>query len=268
MEKEQSIYVELKNLKQFSEYTFKLHEGAEMDELVESINERGIITPIIVRRIENGYEIISGHRRVHAARIIGYTKVPAIVKEVDTDEAVILMVDSNMTREYLLPSEKAFSYKAKLEAIKRQGKRNDLTLCQDGKKFNAGEIIAAEAKESSRNIHRYIRLTYLIPELLKKVDDVQISINPAVELSYLRGKEQVDFCSAMEYAGCAPSLSQAQRLRRLSKDNIATIDKMIEIMSEEKKVTSEKVVLKYDDVRKYFLQNYSTREIKKLFFDS
>lgn len=200
MKKKQKICIRVEKLKEFSGYTFKLHEGAEMDELVESIASVGIVTPVIVRPLDDGYEIISGHRRVHAARILGLTSVPVIIRDMDYDEAVVLMVDSNLSREYLLPSEKAFGYKAKLEALKRQGKRTDLTLCQDGKKYRADELLADEMKESSRNIHRYIRLTYLVPELLKKVDENFVSLNPAVELSYLVESEQIDFCSAMEYA--------------------------------------------------------------------
>lgn len=221
MKKEQSICVEVEKLKQFSGYTFHMHEGAEMDELIESISSIGIVSPIIVRTVDDGYEIISGHRRVYAARKIGLVTVPVIIRDVDYDEAVILKVDSNLSREHLLPSEKAFGYKAKLEALKRQGKRTDLTLCQDGKKYRADNLVAEGTKESARNIHRYIRLTYLAPELLKKVDEEYVSFNPAVELSYLTESEQEDFCSAMEYADCPPSLSQAQRIRKLSKTNQA-----------------------------------------------
>ena len=181
----------------------------------------------------------------------------------DYDEAVILMVDSNLSREHLLPSEKAFGYKAKLEALKRQGKRTDLTLCQDGKKYIADNLVAEGTKESARNIHRYIRLTYLAPELLKKVDEEYVSFNPAVELSYLTESEQEDFCSAMEYADCPPSLSQAQRIRKLSKTNQATMDAMFKILAEEKKVTADKVVLKYDDVRRFFPENCSSRDMQR-----
>lgn len=265
MKKEQSICVEVEKLKQFSGYTFQLHEGEEMEELIESIASIGIVTPVIVRPLDDGYEIVSGHRRVHAAKRVGLATVPVIIKDMNYDEAVILMVDSNVTRACLLPSEKAFGYKAKLDALKRQGKRTDLTFCQDGKKYKyrADNLLAEESTDSSRNIHRYIRLTYLIPELLEQVDAEYVSFTPAIELSHLTQQQQEWFCSAMKYADCPPSLSQAQRIRKLSQMNQVTMEAMLEILSEEKKVTAEKVVIKYDEIRRFFPANCSSRDMQK-----
>ncbi len=258
------VSIALSKLKQFAGYTFQLHTGSEMDELAASISEVGLLVPIMVRRAGKGeYEIISGHRRVYAVKTLGWTCIEAIIVGYDDPTAVIAMVDSNINRERLLPSERAYSYKAKLEALKKQGQRLNDTSCQVGKKYRADSMVAEGTKDSSRNIHRYIRLTFLIPELLKRVDEGMVSFNPAVELSYLRAEEQRDFCMAMDYVGCPPSLSQAQRIRALSKSNQSTSEAIIDILCEEKKVTAERVIVKLDDVRSFFPVGYSANEIKK-----
>ena len=234
-----------------------------MNQMVESVQQFGILNPLIVRSDENGsYEIVSGHRRARAAELAGLTTVPAIVRQLDDDAAIILMVDSNLARENILPSEKAWSYKLKLEAMKRQGERTDLTSRQVVGKLEAADVMGSEVGESGRQIQRYIRLTNLIPELLDMVDAKQISFNPAVELSYLKPFEQTQFISAMEYGGAPPTLSQAQRIKRLSQDGHCGIDAMCAIMSEEKKVDMDKVTIKPDVLKKYFPKSYTPKQME------
>ena len=253
----------LDDLHSFKHHPFKVLDNEEMNQMVESVQQFGILNPLIVRPDENGtYEIVSGHRRARAAELAGLTTVPAIVRQLDDDAAIILMVDSNLARENILPSEKAWSYKLKLDAMKRQGERTDLTSCQLGAKSRSDEQIAQENGDSARQIQRYIRLTNLIPELLDMVDAKQISFNPAVELSYLKPFEQTQFISAMEYGGAPPTLSQAQRIKKLSQDGHCGIDAMCAIMSEEKKVDMDKVTIKPDVLKKYFPKSYTPKQME------
>ena len=244
----------------FANHPFHVRKDMEMNELVDSIRESGVIVPLIVRsRPEGGYEIISGHRRCEACRELGIEKVPVRVQELTDDEATILMVNSNIQREHVLPSEKAFAYKMKMDAMKHQGRA---TSCQLGTKFRADEKMAEDAGESARTIQRYIRLTELIPELLDMVDTGQIKFNPAVELSYLASEEQQDFLSAMDYAQAAPSLSQAQRIKKLAQEGECTLDAMCEIMNEIKKGELDRVTFKTDSLRKYFPKSYTNKQME------
>ena len=236
-----------------------------MDNLIESIREHGILSPIIARPIENGeYEIVSGHRRLFASKQAGLTEVPAFVTELDRDKATIILVDSNLHREHLLPSEKAFAYKMKVEAMNRQGERTDLTSSPVGKRLNTYEVIAEESGESRNQIHRYIRLTKLLPKLLEYVDNGRISFTPAVELSYLNDIEQRDLIEVIESEDCTPSLSQAVRMKKLSQAGKLNDDKILEIMSEEKANQKERIKIPTERVRKYFPQSYSNAQIEEM----
>jgi len=229
---------------------------------VESVKQLGVVTPLIARPDpDGGYEIISGHRRHHAAQLAGLDTLPVIVRNMDDDAAIILMVDSNLQRESILPSERAFAYRMKLEAIKHQGQRTDLTSTQVAQKLSV-EKVGDDSGVSKDTVRRYIRLTELIPELLDKVDAKEISFNPAVELSYLRKNEQRDFLSAMEDAQCAPSLSQAQRLKKLSQEGKCTPDAMADIMAEIKKGDLGQVSFKADALRKYFPKSYTPKQME------
>ena len=231
----------------FENHPFKKRDGIEQRELVESIAQNGLLEPITVRSFSAGeYEIISGHRRVEACKELGITEVPATIKEMSKDEATIAMVDSNIHREHLLPSEKAFAYKMKLEAIKHQGKT---TSCQIGAKLRTDEKIAEIANDSARQIQRYIRLTYLIPELLKLVDEEKIALTPAVELSFLPENEQEILLNEIEYTDATPSLSQAQRLRKLSEEGNFFVDTVFAVLSEEKPNQREQVRISADKLR-------------------
>ena len=263
-EKVDSLLID--DLHPFKHHPFKVLDNEEMDSMVDSIKQFGVLNPLIVRPDENGsYEIVSGHRRAHAAELAGLTTIPAIVRQLDDDAAIILVVDSNLARENILPSEKAWSYKLKLEAMNRQGERSDLTCSQVGNKLagkKSSEIMAEEVGESKNQIFRYIRLTNLIPELLEMVDAKQISFNPAVELSYLKPFEQTQFMSAMEYAGCPPTLSQAQRMKKFSQEGRCSLDTMCAIMSEEKKPEIDKITIKHDTLRKYFPKSYTPKQME------
>ena len=255
--------IQVDKLKTFENHPYKVEENEEMEMLTQSIKENGILSPLIVRPIENSeYEIISGHRRLFASKRAGLTEVPAFVYEMDRDKATIALVDSNLHREHLLPSEKAFAYKMKVEAMSRQGKRTDLTSSQVGKRLNTYEVIAEESGESRNQIHRYIRLTNLLPELLKYVDDGQISFTPAVELSYLNDIEQRDLLQAMELNDCTPSLSQAVRMKKLSQQGRLDDDKIGEIMAEEKANQKERIKIPTERVRKYFPKSFSNSQIE------
>ncbi len=255
--------IQVDKLKTFENHPYKVEENEEMEMLTQSIKENGILSPLIVRPIENSeYEIISGHRRLFASKRAGLTEVPAFVYEMDRDKAIIALVDSNLHREHLLPSEKAFAYKMKVEAMNRQGERTDLTCSQVGKRLNTYEVIAEESGESRNQIHRYIRLTNLLPELLKYVDDGQISFTPAVELSYLNDIEQRDLLQAMELNDCTPSLSQAVRMKKLSQAGKLDDDKIGEIMAEEKANQKERIKIPTERVRKYFPKNFSNSQIE------
>ena len=255
--------IQVNKLKTFENHPYKVEENGEMEMLTQSIKENGILSPLIVRPIENNeYEIISGHRRLFASKRAGLTEVPAFVYEMDRDKATIALVDSNLHREHLLPSEKAFAYKMKVEAMNRQGERTDLTSSQVGKRLNTYEVIAKESGESRNQIHRYIRLTNLLPELLKFVDEGQISFTPAVELSYLNDIEQRDLLQAMELNDCTPSLSQAVRMKKLSQAGKLDDDKIGEIMAEEKANQKERIKIPTERVRKYFPKNFSNSQIE------
>lgn len=234
--KEQRTEMALSDLHPFEGHPFKVLDDELMEQTVESIKQIGVVSPLIVRPDpEGGFEILSGHRRLHAAQLAGLETVPVIVKEMDDDAAIIFMVDSNLQRENILPSERAFSYKMKLEAMKHQGERSDLTSAQVGPKSWAAQVVAEEAGDSKSQVKRFIRLTNLIPEILDMVDEKKIAFNPAVELSYLKPPEQKEFLEAMDYAQASPSLSQAQRLKKLSQEGGYTLDAMCEVMNEIKK---------------------------------
>lgn len=261
LERVQSI--RLSALVPFKEHPFKVVDDEAMLRTTESIAQYGVLTPLIARPLENGsYEIISGHRRAHAAELAGLTEVPVLVRRMDDDAATVLMVDSNLQRENILPSERAYAYKMKLEAMKHQGSRTDLTSSQVGTKLRTDQVMAEELGESRNQIQRYIRLTYLTPEVLDMVDQKQISFNPAVELSYLKAEEQEMFIQAMDEVQAAPSLSQAQRLKKLSQEGGFTLDAAREIMNEVKKGDLERVTFRNEQLRKYFPRSYTTQQMQ------
>lgn len=245
----------------FENHPFKEISGIEQQELTESIKENGLLEPIIVRSFPAGkYEIISGHRRVEACKALGITNIPVIIKELTKDEAIVQMVDSNIHREHILPSEKAFAYKMKSEALKHQGK----TSCQLGTKSRTDEKIAETVDDSARQIQRYIRLTYLIPELLKLVDEERIAFTPAVEISYLSEYEQQILLEQIEFTDATPSLSQAQRLRKFSEQGRYSTDVVFAVLCEEKPNQKEQVRFMEDDIRKYFPKNYTKSDMQKI----
>ena len=250
----------------FKNHPFKVLDDESMQRTVESVEQYGVLSPLIARpRPEGGYEIISGHRRQHAAQLAGLDALPVIVRQMDDDAAVLLMVDSNLQRENILPSERAFAYKMKLEALKNQGARSDLTCGQFGHKLNgakARDIVADESGDNARNVQRFIRLTSLIPELLDMVDEKKIAFNPAVELSYLDESQQRDFLEAMNDTQNAPSLSQAQRLKKLAQEGHFSYDVAFAVMGEEKKDELDKVVIKNDTLRKYFPRSYTPKQME------
>ena len=253
------LLVPLKN------HPFKVVDDEAMLRTTESIAQFGVLTPLIARPREDGtFEIISGHRRAHAAEAAGLTEVPVIVRDMDDDAATMLMVDSNLQRENILPSERAFAFKMKMEAIGRQGERTDLTCGQVGHKspgIKTREILADQTGDSARNVQRFIRLTNLIPELLDLVDQKKISFNPAVELSYLKPEEQLHVIEAMDFTQAVPSLSQAQRLKKLSQEGRCTLDAMQDILGEVKKGDLERVAFKSEQLRKYFPKSYSPKQM-------
>ena len=261
--REQVQQIPIEELFPFKEHPFKVLDDEAMQRTVESVAQYGVLAPLIARpRPEGGYEIISGHRRQHAAELAGLDTLPVIVREMTDDAAVILMVDSNLQRENILPSERAFAYKMKLEALKNQGARSDLTSCQVGTKFRADESLAEDTGGSARNVQRFIRLTNLIPELLDLVDEKKISFNPAVELSYLDEAQQRDFLQAMDETQNAPSLSQAQRMKKLTQEGKFTYEAAFAIMGEAKKDELDKVVIKNDTLKKYFPRSYTPRQME------
>lgn len=260
---EQVQQIPIEELFPFKEHPFKVLDDEAMQRTVESVAQYGVLAPLIARpRPEGGYEIISGHRRQHAAELAGLDTLPVIVREMTDDAAVILMVDSNLQREHILPSERAFAYKMKLEAIKNQGARSDLTSPQIGTKLRADEKVAQDSGESRNQIQRFIRLTNLIPELLDMVDEKKISFNPAVELSYLDEVQQRDFLQAMDETQNAPSLSQAQRMKKLAQEEKFTYEAAFAIMGEAKKDELDKVVIKNDTLKKYFPRSYTPRQME------
>lgn len=264
--KEQRTEMPLSDLHPFEGHPFKVLDDELMGQTVESIKQIGVVSPLIVRPDpEGGFEILSGHRRLHAAQLAGLETMPVIVKEMDDDAAIIFMVDSNLQRENILPSERAFSYKMKLEAMKHQAgrpsKENDSQLGNNFGKLSSEEM-AEELGTSKNQIFRYIRLTNLIPEILDMVDEKKIAFNPAVELSYLKPSEQKEFLEAMDYAQASPSLSQAQRLKKLSQEGGCTLDAMCEVMNEIKKDELDHVTIKNEVLRKYFPKSYTPKQMQ------
>ena len=262
-QREQVQQIPIGELFPFKNHPFKVLDDESMQRTVESVEQYGVLSPLIARpRPEGGYEIISGHRRQHAAQLAGLETLPVIVRNMDDDAAVLLMVDSNLQRESILPSERAFAYKMKLEALKNQGARSDLTSSQVGMKLQALDIVGQEAGDSRNQVHRFIRLTSLIPELLDMVDEKKIAFNPAVELSYLDESQQRDFLEAMNDTQNAPSLSQAQRLKKLAQEGRFSYDVAFAVMGEEKKDELDKVVIKNDTLRKYFPRSYTPKQME------
>ena len=263
-QREQVQQIPIGELFPFKNHPFKVLDDESMQRTVESVEQYGVLSPLIARpRPEGGYEIISGHRRQHAAQLAGLDTLPVIVRQMSDDAAVILMVDSNLQREHILPSERAFAYKMKLEAIKNQGARSDLTSGQIVQKSKLSiERVAEDAGEGYKTVQRFIRLTNLIPELLDMVDEKKISFNPAVELSYLDEAQQRDFLEAMQDTQNAPSLSQAQRLKKLAQEGHFSYDVAFAVMGEEKKDELDKVVIKNDTLRKYFPRSYTPKQME------
>ena len=261
-QREQVQQIPIGELFPFKNHPFKVLDDESMQRTVESVEQYGVLSPLIARpRPEGGYEIISGHRRQHAAQLAGLDTLPVIVRQMDDDAAVLLMVDSNLQRENILPSERAFAYKMKLEALKNQGARSDLTSVQVAPKLST-EKIGEEVGMSKDNVKRYIRLTNLVPELLDMVDEKKIAFNPAVELSYLDEAQQRDFLEAMNDTQNAPSLSQAQRLKKLAQEGHFSYDVAFAVMGEEKKDELDKVVIKNDTLRKYFPRSFTPKQME------
>ena len=262
-QREQVQQIPIGELFPFKDHPFKVLDDESMQRTVESVEQYGVLSPLIARpRPEGGYEIISGHRRQHAAQLAGLDTLPVIVRNMDDDAAVLLMVDSNLQRENILPSERAFAYKMKLEALKNQGARSDLTSPQVAAKFRSDDVVAKDQGISGDTVRRYIRLTSLIPELLDMVDEKKIAFNPAVELSYLDTNQQRDFLEAMSDTQNAPSLSQAQRLKKLAQEGHFSYDVAFAVMGEEKKDELDKVVIKNDTLRKYFPRSYTPKQME------
>lgn len=264
---EQVQQIPLSEIRPFKNHPFKVTDDELMQQTIDSIMQVGVLNPAIIRPApEGGYEMVAGHRRLHAAALAGLKTIPAIVRNLDDDEAVILMVDSNLQRETISPMERAQAYKMKLEALKHQGKRVDLTCDQVGHKLDSKKSIqkvAEDAGESKTQVQRYIRLTELLPEVQKKVDSKEIAFSPAVELSYLTHDEQKQFLDAMDYSQNTPSLSQAQRLKKLSREGKCTKEAMRSIMSEEKKEEQERITLSSDTLRKYFPRSYTPLQMQQ-----
>ena len=262
-QREQGRQIPIGELFPFKNHPFKVLDDDSMSDTVESVKQYGVLSPLIARpRPKGGYEIISGHRRQHAAELAGLETLPVIVRQMDDDAAIILMVDSNLQREHILPSERAFAYKMKLDAIKNQGTRSDLTSTQVVSKLRSNEQLGAENNQSRETVRRFIRLTNLVPELLDMVDEKKIAFNPAVELSYLDESQQRDFLEAMNDTQNAPSLSQAQRLKRLAQEGHFSYDVAFAVMGEEKKDELDKVVIKNDTLRKYFPRSYTPKQME------
>ena len=256
--------IPLSELHPFEGHPFKVVDDEAMMKTAESVRDFGVMAPAIARPDPNGgYEIISGHRRHRASELAGKETMPVIIRDLDDDAAIILMVDANLQRETILPSERAFAYKMKMDALKHQGERRDLTSAQLGQKSWAVNQVAEESGDSRVQVQRFVRLTELIPELLSMVDEKKIAFNPAVELSYLKPEEQKDFLEAMDYAQTTPSLSQAQRLKKFSQEGKCSLDAMCAIMSEEKKGELDRVTIKNDVLRKYFPKSYTPKQMEE-----
>ena len=250
------VQISTDKLHPFPAHPFKVQDDEDMEQLTQSIQMQGVLTPLVIRPLENGeYEVISGHRRLHACRKAGIKTVPALVYAIDRDAAAIALVDSNLHRERILPSEKAFAYKLKMDALSKQGKRTDLTSDQVGPKLTAATL---SSDDSASQVKRYIRLTNLIPSILEKVDEGRIALTPAVELSYLKEAEQIDLLETMESEDCTPSLTQAIQLKQASLQKALNMDMIFAILRQPKANQQEKIVLKVNDIRRYFPQNYTT----------
>ena len=264
-QREQVQQIPIDALHPFTNHPFKVLDDEAMTRTVESIAQYGVLAPLIARPRPDGdgYEIISGHRRQYAAKLAGLDTLPVIVRQMSDDAAVILMVDSNLQREHILPSERAFAYKMKLEAIKNQGARSDLTSRQVGEKLWSVTQVSTDANESERQIHRFIRLTNLVPELLDMVDEKKIAFNPAVELSYLDESQQRDFLEAMEDTQNAPSLSQAQQLKKMAQQGEFSYEKAFDVMGQEKKSEKDTVTIKNETLRKYFPRSYTPKQMEE-----
>ena len=262
MKETRAEYLPIQKLRAFEGHPFKVTDNEEMDQLVWSVLTQGLLTPLVVRPLPNGeYEVISGHRRLHACKKAGIETVPALITDMDRDAAAIALVDSNLHREKILPSEKAFAYKMKMDAMKRQGQRTDLTSGQVGPKLRTDEIVAEEANDSARQIKRYIRLTNLTPGILDMVDEGRIALTPAVELSYLTETEQADLLETMESEDCTPSLSQAIQMKALSQSGQLNMDTIFSIMTHPKANQHEKISFKVAELRDYFPRHYTTAQM-------
>ena len=264
-QREQVRQIPIDDLHPFTNHPFKVLDDEAMTRTVESIAQYGVLAPLIARPRPDGdgYEIISGHRRQYAAKLAGLETLPVIVRNMDDNAAVLLMVDSNLQREHILPSERAFAYKMKLEALKNQGARSDLTSSQIGTKLRADEKVAQDSGDSRNQVQRYIRLTNLVPELLAMVDEKKISFNPAVELSYLDEKQQRDFLEAMDGTQNAPSVSQAMQLKKMAQQGEFSYEKAFDVMGQEKKSEKDTVTIKNDILRKYFPRSYTPRQMEE-----
>ena len=261
MNKTRAEHLPIEKLRPFEGHPFKVADNEEMDQLVESIMAQGVLTPLVVRPLENGeYEVISGHRRLHACKRAGIESIPALITDLDRDAAAIALVDSNLHREHILPSEKAFAYKLKMDAMKNQGRRTDLTSRQVVGKLETADMVADG--ESGRQVQRYIRLTHLIPGILQMVDDSKIALTPAVEISYLTNREQRELLETMECEDCTPSLSQAIQLKQLSQSGNLDIYTVFDILTQRKPNQQDKISFRTDDVRKFFPKSYTTAQMQ------
>ena len=257
-------FLPIDKLRPFENHPFRVKDDAEMDQLVFSVLTQGLLTPIVVRETDTEeYEVISGHRRLRACQKAGIETVPALIYSMDRDAAIIALVDSNLHREHLLPSEKAFAYKMKMEAMSHQGQRSDLTSSQVATKLDSASSIGKSQGESRDQVFRYIRLTYLIPEILQMVDEKKIALTPAVELSYLTESQQRDLLETMESEDCTPSLSQSQQLKKLSQSGALDMDRILELLQQPKANQEEKLRFDMKDIRRYFPKNYTTERIQK-----
>ncbi len=257
-------FLPIDKLRPFENHPFRVKDDAEMDQLVFSVLTQGLLTPIVVRETETAeYEVISGHRRLRACQKAGIETVPALIYSMDRDAAIIALVDSNLHREHLLPSEKAFAYRMKMEAMSHQGQRSDLTSSQVATKLDSASSIGKSQGESRDQVFRYIRLTYLIPEILQMVDEKKIALTPAVELSYLTESQQRDLLETMESEDCTPSLSQSQQLKKLSQSGALSMDRILELLQQPKANQEEKLRFDLKDIRRYFPKNYTTERIQK-----
>ena len=257
-------FLPISKLRPFENHPFRVKDDAEMDQLVFSVLTQGLLTPIVVRATDTEeYEVISGHRRLRACQKAGIETVPALIYSMDRDAAIIALVDSNLHREHLLPSEKAFAYRMKMEAMSHQGQRSDLTSSQVATKLDSASSIGKSQGESRDQVFRYIRLTYLIPEILQMVDEKKIALTPAVELSYLTESEQRDLLETMESEDCTPSLSQSQQLKKLSQSGVLSMDRILELLQQPKANQEEKLRFDLKDIRHYFPKNYTTERIQK-----